>query len=73
MLGERTASVNEGVQKLEADGVIGHRGEEITVLDRDALEGVTCGCHTSTSFATGRIDPDDPMHVTVPHPCGRQK
>ncbi|HEY0139717.1 MAG TPA: Crp/Fnr family transcriptional regulator [Thermoanaerobaculia bacterium] len=45
MLGARTASVNEAVQKLEAAGVIGHRRQEISVLDREGLEGMACECY----------------------------
>lgn len=45
MLGARTASVNEAVQKLEAAGVIGHRRQEISVLDRAGLEGMACECY----------------------------
>ena len=45
MLGARTASVNEAVQKLEAAGVIGHRRQEISVLDRSGLEGMACECY----------------------------
>lgn len=45
MLGARTASVNEAVQKLEAAGVIGHRRQEITVLDREGLEAMACECY----------------------------
>ena len=45
MLGVRTASVNEAVQKLEAAGVVGHRRQEISVLDRKGLEGMACECY----------------------------
>jgi CRP-like cAMP-binding protein len=45
MLGARTASVNEAVQKLEAAGVIGHRRQEISVLDREGLEAMACECY----------------------------
>jgi CRP-like cAMP-binding protein len=45
MLGARTASVNEAVQKLEATGVIGHRRQEISILDRAGLEGMACECY----------------------------
>lgn len=45
MLGARTASVNEAVQKLEAAGVIGHRRQEITVVDRTGLEARACECY----------------------------
>jgi CRP-like cAMP-binding protein len=45
MLGARTASVNEAVQKLEAAGVIGHRRQEISILDRMGLEGMACECY----------------------------
>jgi len=45
MLGARTASVNEAVQKLEAAGVIGHRRQEISVLDRPGLEQMACECY----------------------------
>lgn len=45
MLGARTASVNEAVQKLEAAGVIGHRRQEISILDREGLEAMACECY----------------------------
>ncbi len=45
MLGARTASVNEAVQKLEAAGVIGHRRQEIAILDREGLERMACECY----------------------------
>lgn len=45
MLGARTASVNEAVQKLEAAGVIGHRRQEISILDRKGLEAMACECY----------------------------
>jgi len=45
MLGARTASVNEAVQKLEAAGVIGHRRQEIAVVDRKGLERMACECY----------------------------
>ncbi|HEX6085310.1 MAG TPA: Crp/Fnr family transcriptional regulator [Thermoanaerobaculia bacterium] len=45
MLGARTASVNEAVQKLEAAGVIGHRRQEISILDRAGLEAMACECY----------------------------
>ena len=45
MLGVRTAGVNEAVQKLEAAGVIGHRRQEISILDRDGLERIACECY----------------------------
>ena len=45
MLGARTASVNEAVQKLEAAGVIGHRRQEIAVLDREGMERIACECY----------------------------
>lgn len=45
MLGARTASVNEAVQKLEAIGVIGHRRQELSILDREGLERAACECY----------------------------
>lgn len=45
MLGARTASVNEAVQKLEAARVIGHRRQEISILDREGLEAMACECY----------------------------
>jgi CRP-like cAMP-binding protein len=45
MLGARTASVNEAVQKLEAAGVIGHSRQKITVRDREGLERIACECY----------------------------
>ena len=47
MLGARTASVNEAVQKLEAANVIGHRRQEISVLDRKGLEAMACECYAT--------------------------
>lgn len=49
MLGARTASVNEAVQKLEAAGVIGHRRQEISILDREGLESMACECYAIVS------------------------
>lgn len=45
MLGARTASVNEAVQKLEALGVIAHRRQQITIRDRAGLERASCECY----------------------------
>jgi CRP-like cAMP-binding protein len=45
MLGARTASVNEAVQKLEAAAVIAHRRQEISIIDRDGLERMACECY----------------------------
>ena len=45
MLGARTASVNEAVQRLEAAAVIGHRRQEISILDREGLERMACECY----------------------------
>jgi CRP-like cAMP-binding protein len=47
MLGARTASVNEAVQKLEAAGVVGHRRHEISILDREGLERIACECYAT--------------------------
>jgi CRP-like cAMP-binding protein len=47
MLGSRTATVNEAVQKLEAAGVIGHRRQEISILDREGLERMACECYAT--------------------------
>lgn len=54
MLGARTASVNEAVQKLEAAEVIGHRRQEITVLDREGLERMSCECYEIVRKVYGR-------------------
>jgi len=56
MLGARTASVNEAVQKLEAAGVIGHRRQEITVLDRAGLEEMACECYAIVCRVYGQIN-----------------
>ena len=45
MLGARTASVNEALQKLEAAGVVGHRRQKISIVDREGLERMACECY----------------------------
>jgi CRP-like cAMP-binding protein len=51
MLGARTATINEGVQKLEAAGAIVHRRQEISICDRGALERSACECYAAVQHA----------------------
>jgi hypothetical protein len=45
MLGTRIASMNEAVQKLEAAQAIGHRRQEISVVNRRKLKAAACECY----------------------------
>jgi CRP-like cAMP-binding protein len=45
MLGVRRTSVTEVATKLQADGIISYARGRITILDRPALEALSCECH----------------------------
>jgi CRP-like cAMP-binding protein len=57
MLGVRREGVTEAVGKLQRLGVIDHSRGHITVLDRPALERLSCECYTVVKRETDRLLP----------------
>ena len=55
MLGVRTAGVNEAIQNAEAEGLIEHGRQRLTVLDRAGLERATCECYAVVKTEFDRI------------------
>ena len=55
MLGIRREGVTEAVNKLQRVGVINHSRGHITVLDRPALERLTCECYSMVKRETDRL------------------
>jgi CRP-like cAMP-binding protein len=45
MLGLRPEGVAEAAHELERIGAIAYRGNVVTIVDRDALEGAACECY----------------------------
>ncbi|HTU19777.1 MAG TPA: Crp/Fnr family transcriptional regulator [Gemmataceae bacterium] len=45
MLGVRRASVTEAARRLRRAGLIDYGGGQLTILDRNGLEGAVCGCY----------------------------
>ena len=45
MLGTRVAGVNEAVRTLTTNGLVKHRRNVITILDREGLEKASCECY----------------------------
>jgi Mn-dependent DtxR family transcriptional regulator len=62
MLGVRREGVTEAVSKLQKLGVIDHRRGHITVLDRPALERLSCECYRVVKRETDRLLPLPPGH-----------
>jgi CRP-like cAMP-binding protein len=54
MLGVRREGVTAAVGKLQALGVISHSRGHITVLDRAALERLSCECYAAIKRETDR-------------------
>ena len=57
MLGVRREGVTEAVGKLQRLGVIDHSRGHITVLDRPALERLSCECYAVVKRETDRLLP----------------
>jgi len=57
MLGVRREGVTEAVGKLQRLGVIDHSRGHITVLDRQALERLSCECYAVVKRETDRLLP----------------
>jgi len=55
MLGVRREGVTEAVNKLQRVGVISHSRGHITVLDRPALERLSCECYAVVKRETDRL------------------
>jgi CRP-like cAMP-binding protein len=58
MLGVRREGVTGAVSKLQRLGVIDHSRGHITVLDRPALERLSCECYAVVKRETDRLLPD---------------
>jgi CRP-like cAMP-binding protein len=58
MLGVRREGVTGAVGKLQELGVINHSRGHITVLDRPALERLSCECYAVVKIETDRLLPD---------------
>ncbi|HTF88706.1 MAG TPA: helix-turn-helix domain-containing protein [Planctomycetota bacterium] len=54
MLGTRLAGVNEALQTLTLSGLVKHRRNSITILDREGLEAAACECYALVKAETGR-------------------
>jgi len=57
MLGVRREGVTEAVGKLQRLGVIDHSRGHITVVDRPALERLSCECYAVVKRETDRLLP----------------
>lgn len=57
MLGVRREGITEAAGKLRSQGIIEYRRGSITVLDRAALEKLTCDCYAVFARATHRMLP----------------
>jgi len=57
MLGVRREGVTEAVGKLQRLGVIDHIRGHITVVDRPALERLSCECYAVVKRETDRLLP----------------
>lgn len=68
MLGVRREGVTEAACKLQKLGVIEYSRGHITVLDRSALEQLSCECYAVVKQETDRLLPWVPVH-----PGGRQQ
>lgn len=56
MLGIRLAGVNEAVRTLSLNGLVQHRRNVITILDRAGLEAAACECYAFVRDARGIFD-----------------
>jgi Mn-dependent DtxR family transcriptional regulator len=57
MLGVRRATVNEAARNLQERGLITYSRGRMTILDREALEGVSCECYRRVNDEFDRLFP----------------
>jgi hypothetical protein len=57
MLGVRRTTVTLGAQLLQSGGLIRYRRGHIQILDRPALEELSCECYAIVRSYTDRIFP----------------
>jgi CRP-like cAMP-binding protein len=65
MLGVRREGVTEAAGKLQKAGVIRYSRGKITVLDRPALEKLSCECYAVVKQETDRLLPDTRRRVAA--------
>jgi CRP-like cAMP-binding protein len=65
MLGVRREGVTEAAGKLQKAGVIRYSRGKITVLDRPALEKLSCECYAVVKQETDRLLPDTCRRVAA--------
>jgi CRP-like cAMP-binding protein len=65
MLGVRREGVTEAAGKLQKLGVIEYKRGQITVIDREALERLSCECYAVVRTETERLLPYLPKHATL--------
>lgn len=53
MLGRSITGVSIAASSLENAGLIAYNGAELTIVDRERLEGVTCSCYWLVKRAAG--------------------
>ncbi|RRQ21336.1 Crp/Fnr family transcriptional regulator [Thiohalobacter thiocyanaticus] len=66
MLGVRREGVTEAAGKLQKLGVIEYHRGHITVLDRPAMERLSCECYAVVKKETDRLQSPLPPEATVP-------
>ena len=76
MLGVRREGVTDAANKLQKKGVIEYRRGQITVLDRPALEKLSCECYAVVKKETDRLLPYHVLAGAAPaasreHPKGQ--
>ena len=63
ILGVRREGVTDAAGKLQKRGVIEYRRGHITVLDRPALEKLSCECYAVVKKETDRLLPYMPLRA----------
>jgi CRP-like cAMP-binding protein len=55
MLGSRRSTVTVSVEHVRVSGLIRYRPGEVTIIERDGLEAVTCECYRVVRTALDRV------------------